>query len=226
MLCAEWCLVKREHPGLKVIPLYCKCWSCEECRPRRAAQLAHDISAGDPNIFVTLTSRNPGYGSPGAAACALVEAWRVYRAQYLKANGLHSLPFEAVLEATKRGWPHLHIVARAKWIDARGLSRFMKAKTNSPIVKIKRVKNRRGIGRYLAKYLAKDPHCFEGCKRYWRSLDYPLTAEDSDPEDTRPGERWEPIEAHWLTQVAALERVGYFAQIGRNEATLTYAHPP
>lgn len=136
------------------------------------------------------------------------------------------MPFLAVFEATKKGWPHLHILSRAKWLDQKWLSNRMRQLIGAPVCDVRTVKNARHLSWYLAKYIGKNPHHFEGTKRYWRSLDYFTPAPLDDPAVIDHGERWEPIEANWMEMVAALEAVGFVATISRNSAELMPGIPP
>lgn len=226
MICSEWCLVKRETAGLKVVPLRCHCWNCDECRPARTARLVYEAKTGQPNIFITLTSRNRPDQTPDEAARALAHAWRKVRAEYLREHGKRSLDFLAVFEATKRGWPHLHIVARCKWIDQAWLSARMDALTGSPIVDVRKIKDAKTLAHYVSKYIGKNPFRFQGVKRYWRSLKFLAPAPLDDPPVMDLGERWEPIDCNWRHMVEVLETHGWVASWERTSATLIYGHPP
>ena len=191
MYCQEWSLVKRESTHVTVVPLRCHCWTCEECRPIRTARLIEEAKAGKPNIFITLTSRNPGWGSPHEAAQRIAAAWRIIRAEFLRAHGSHSLPFICVFEKTEEGWPHLHIIGRCKWIAQTWLADRMDQLTGSRIVDVRRARGVDKVAYYITKYVSKDPHRFFGTKRYWRSQDYLIPDPD---EDTTPRRRFSPWE--------------------------------
>jgi len=226
MLCSEWSLVKRADPETTILPLRCKCWSCELCCPIRKAKLEHEALAGQPNLFITLTSRRKRSGDAGRAAQDLVRAWRNFRIQFIKKNGKGSLPFLAVFEETKKGWPHLHIVARARWVDQRYLSRRMKKLINSPVVHVKRITDQKRIVHYIAKYLKKNPHKFKGVKRYWRSLSYfkPQQLDGIEPEG--PPEIWHIVKSSWRTLAIFYEIDGYAVELQRDRAIITPWVPP
>lgn len=193
MFCQEWSLVKDHVQFQHIKPLYCQSWACHECRPKRTARLIYEANTGKPNLFVTLTTnRRPGR-CQHAAARALVRAWRQVRQEYLKEHGPRSLPFLAVFEATKRGWPHLHIVARAKWLDQRWLSRRMGELIGAPIVDVRRVKSVSQVAQYVAKYIGKNPHRFKGVKRYWRSLDYFFPTDETAPVPKDDEPPWQVV---------------------------------
>jgi len=182
MLCTEWTLVKHLRRTITVSPLKCKCWTCEICGPMRSRQLSRQAFLGQPTSFLTLTV-NPARGEgPDDRAQELAHAWRLLRLRAMRALGLKSMPFLAVFEKTKAGEPHLHILLRTVYIDQGWLSDQMRELTDAPIVDIRAVKDKGMLAAYIAKYVAKDPHRFEGTKRYWSSQDYALPAQE-DAQD-------------------------------------------
>ena len=226
MLCGECSLVNHRIGLTTVTPLRCKCWSCDECRPRRKRQLIREVKLGRPNSLITLTSQRKPGGCPDAAARALALAWRKVRREFVEKSGPGSMPFLAVFEATKHGWPHLHIVARVKWLDQGWLSDRMRFHTGAPIVDVRRVKGVRGVAAYIAKYLGKKPHRFDGTKRYWRSLDWldPVRAlVDGFKDDT--GE-WHVLRERWDVFARRLERAGLPVAWGLDRAVVSDPDPP
>jgi len=226
MFCRDKSIVKVGDGPIVVVPLRCKCWSCEECRPDRIKRLVYEARSGKPTLFITLTSRRRKDRSPSWAAQELVKCWRLIKRRYEADHGKGSIPFLAVFEETKNGWPHLHIVARAGWISQRWLSKQMAELHDSPIVDVRRVDGLRKVAAYITKYIGKNPIRFDGVKRYYRSLDF-LTPEADPDFALRPSRgRWETIDCPWPDMVAYLEAVGFVAAIGRDEALLRYGVPP
>ena len=181
--CQTNSLLVKYPPGIKINPLRCKRWTCPECQPRRCAKLKREAKRGNPNTFITLTV-NPKVGwDRDHRARMLVEAWRRTRRKAQDEWGNKTIPFLAVFEETKAGEPHLHIVCRSRWIPQDWLSDQMKAELDAPIVDIKRVKSKRQVSSYVAKYVGKGPEKFPGTKRYWRSQDWFVQEETpwSDP---------------------------------------------
>lgn len=101
------------------------------------------------------------------------------------------LEFLAVVEKHQSGWPHLHILARAIWIDHAWISAQMLDLIDSPVVGIERLNTRSKAASYAAKYCGKATHKVGTAKRYWASRRYPLTTwQRRPPDDQIPG-RWE-----------------------------------
>lgn len=185
MLCTDLTLVNVQPDQIMVMPLRCRCWSCDHCQPMRKAQLVAQALNGQPNTFITLTS-NPKVGkSPEDRARLLVTAWRKIRRDARKKYGYKSLPFMAVFEATKKGEPHLHILAYVKWLDQAWLSSRMKKYADAPIVDVRRIEHQGRMAMYVSKYVGKEPHHFKGTKRYWTSLDWVVPELDRHDEQPR-----------------------------------------
>lgn len=115
------------------------------------------------------------------------------------------LPFLAVIEKTELGWPHLHILLRAKWIDQAWLSAQMEELLDSPNVWIERLTTKSKKASYCVKYCGKAAHKFETTKRYWQSQDYDTYRKRRVEEQTREPTVWskrnsriEWITSHWI----------------------------
>lgn len=190
MMCGDEACVNHAHNGRCVLPRYCGTWECRECRKVRLKRLLHEIAGGAPTIFLTLTWWvRPGWTFE-AAARAQRAAWAKYVALFNRKHGPKALQYIVVCEATLKGWPHLHIAARAKWIPHKALSKFMKAEIDSPVVDVQSLKQVRSVAKYLAKYLSKGPHQFATLKRYWKTLGYLLPAYFEDRAYRRRSGSW------------------------------------
>lgn len=222
--CGEQSAVKFENGGRLVVALKCRAWTCPDCRPYRKNRMMAEACGGMPNTLITLTSRNNSKETPSDAAKALAHAWRLLRLRIMRRYGRKNLPFYAVFEKTKRGWPHLHILARTGWISQRFMSVVMAELINSPIVDIRRIDDQGRVAGYVSKYITKDPHRFDRSKRYWRSQDY----ETRPPKEVKPkakaGWGWEvwPITA--AQYIANLVEYGWIAE--HQGGNCVYVHPP
>ena len=174
MYCTDLTLVQHEGKSITAQPLYCRCWSCEICAPRRGRELRWLARSGEPTKFLTLTV-NPRRGEgPHHRAQELRDAWRWLRRKLRERFPGHRFEFLAVFEATEKGEPHLHIAMRAPYVDQRWLSEPMAARIAAPIVDIRAVRDQGRVAWYIAKYMGKAPTRWEGCKRYWRSQGWQL----------------------------------------------------
>lgn len=197
--CGQRSLVKQDTPSTKTaVSLRCRSWQCPDCAPTRQKGLMAQAIGGAPNTFLTLTSRRRADQTANQAAAALSRAWRLVRLRIMRRYKLRRLPFIAVFEATKLGWPHLHILLRSPWIDQRWLSAQMDALIASPVVGIERVDNRGRIAIYVAKYCSDASKKFGTAKRYWCSQDYDLREPPPCKQPLPPGQGWEPNE--WSLQ--------------------------
>jgi len=226
MFCSEWSLVKQEFPTITVMPLRCNCWHCHDCRPGRTKRLVAEAKSGLPTLFITLTSRRRPDRSPSWAARELVKCWRNLRRQYVYKHGKGTIPFLCVFEATKKGWPHLHIVARTKWVSQKWLSKEMARMHDSPIVDVRLVTGVGKVAHYISKYISKNPERFEGVKRYWRSLDFLLPDLCLGPFKLVAPDGWQIVRANWVEYGQECEASGLAAEWGRNQVSLVMAVPP
>lgn len=169
MRCEKSALVKLKDGKATFYPYRCKCWKCKNCAPRLRRKVIAFAKAGKPNKFITLTVRPSAFNTPDEAARALVGAWRRCREMLKRYHGHKEIEFLAVFEEHKSGWPHLHILTRSKFIRQRWLSKYMRERIDSPIVDIRKVRRASDAAAYVAKYIAKAPMRFGGCKRYWTS---------------------------------------------------------
>lgn len=194
-LCGEWtgCTEDKITGEIRAGRIWCKSWHCEHCAPIRRKQLQAQAAAGKPCTLITLTIPHGSHKTPDEAATAIVHAWRMTLQKGRRLRKFPKIQYIAVFEETKKGWPHLHILARAPFIEQKWLSRTMAEFGAGAIVDIRRVYNARHAARYVAKYVSKAPKRYEGCKRYWRTHDYDLNPREKarmDP-DARVG---------WLSQ--------------------------
>lgn len=176
--------------GGAAVEFKCNSWKCEHCAPYRRASVIRQGANGDPNRFITLTShRRPGY-TPEQAARNLVQANRTFLRLVRKRYPNTPVECFYVFEATKAGWPHLHILMRGPFISQKWLSALMARLNGSPVVDIRRIDNVKRMGAYVAKYLGKDVHKFGTLKRYWQTKSY-------QTEEQKVFERQFPTDLVW-----------------------------
>lgn len=174
-LCGQWSAgrVDLDTGEVRAGAIWCKSWTCDHCAPIRQKQLMAQAAQGQPTRFITLTSRRRvGDLTPDQAARQLVHAWRMVIQRGKRDGLIREMQYIAVFEQHRSGWPHLHILARCDFLPQEWLSKRMAEYADSPVVDIRLVKSRARAAWYIAKYTAKAPHKWEGCKRYWRTLSY------------------------------------------------------
>lgn len=199
--CGEHIIVKSLGNVRRAATLKCRSWRCPDCGPMRQKRLIAEICAGTPNKFLTLTMRRTPGLTPAQAAQKLAWAWRDLRRLLIYWHKWEKLPFFAVFEPHKSGWPHLHIFLRSSWISQKELSCWMSWLLDSPIVHIKEIHNRGMAAGYAAKYVTKENVRFGTCKRYWQSYDYDTREDYIDDRITLPGTRVEILRVRldvWL----------------------------
>lgn len=226
MYCTAFALVRQHEFHTLVRPLYCNCWSCETCAPRRTKRLAREAAEGNPNRFITLTVRARDDDRQDLRARELVLAWRAVCKLIRRRDGKRKLDFLAVFERTRRGEPHLHILVRSGYIDQRWLSAQMQRLIGAPIVHVQAVKGSRQAARYVAKYCAKGLGVFRGCKRYWRSLRYLEPADDPPIMDAWGlPTRWRVEREDWREYAQRIAPASWAILWRRNEAEVHFPGP-
>lgn len=226
ILCTEHTLVNYSAERIVAQPLYCRSWQCDICQPRRQAQLVAAAKRGRPDTFITLTSNPARFASPVERAKALADAWRIVVKRAKRKYGYETLPYLCVFEATKAGEPHLHILARCKWIDQAWLSDQMRALTGAPIVDIRRVISTDKAAHYVAKYVGKEPHHFATCKRYWSTRDFTLENRNPDDEDQLAAGRWDIVDYCLDLWIEAMQHQGHTVEAKWDQAIVTLRGPP
>jgi len=224
-MCGTKFLYSKTATHSRVMLLRCRSWSCPKCRPRRQRRLKWQALSGNPVTFITLTCKPDLHASPGDAARALTRAWRAARraieAEYQGAKG----EYLTVVEATARGWPHLHVLTTRRWIDQRWLSQLWQRLTGAHIVDIRRVSNARMAASYVAKYLGKAPARFERCKRYYFTRGYQPKRSDERPSLDWSSATHETIGAGGHLIVTALQQEGH-SLLCASDGFWIFAHPP
>lgn len=160
---------------------------------------------GKPSTMLTLTVNPKAFASEAQAAEALVVGFRRMREAIKERGWSEKFPFMAFFERHKSGWPHLHILCRVPFISQRWISAYFDRRISSPIVDIRRIKGRRQAAAYTAKYLAKDPHRYEGRKRQWRNQSY-IGRQDRRPPSEYP---WQMCLLNPQDYEARMIRYGY-----------------
>lgn len=159
----------------------CKRWSCPHCRKINRMKVIHNARRGRPNVMMTLTVSSKNYPTPDDAAHDLRRGWVALRKRIgRKFPGL-KVPFIAVFEKHKSGWPHMHLLLRMPYVDLKTLRAWWEEITGSWNVDVRFIKKSASYVEYICKYIGKDVEHFEGCKRWWRSHNYDIWEEEPLP---------------------------------------------
>jgi hypothetical protein len=152
-VCGMFSLVVIEEDSVKVAPIGCGLWKCPLCAKRKANHWIARIRNEDAQLFITLTL------NPATIPPEVTPQKQIYRAfsKLVKRIRDKRGPFEyvATLEFTKRGLPHLHVIARSRYIPQKWLSQQAQQSGLGKICYIKKVDSAGRAVRYIAKYLLK-----------------------------------------------------------------------
>jgi hypothetical protein len=139
-----------------VIAVTCKNWGCPICGRRKVIRYAKRVAEAKPNRLITLTVNPAMHGSPREAFDDTRRAIPHLSQILRKAYG--EFEFFRVLEVTKKGWPHYHLVTRSPYIPQQELSSLWNRLTGAPIVDVRLLKKHENAYWYVVKYLAKQDH--------------------------------------------------------------------
>jgi hypothetical protein len=116
--------------------------------------------------MITLTLRpDPNLTAREQLAVAN-RSWSILWRRYRRKFGPRAVGYAKIVELTKAGTPHLHIIAEMPFIHARALSADWQRLTGAFIVDIRRVKSQRGVAIYLSSYLTKALAVPEGMRKW------------------------------------------------------------
>jgi len=209
-ICREWSLVKQYEATRQARPLKCRSWSCAYCRPERKRQLMARAASGNPNRFLTLTI-NPRVGNdPDDRLKLLSHAWKVIVKRLRREHGSKAIQYLAVVEQTKLGEPHLHILLRSPFLPQKVLSSAMQDLIGAPIVDIRKIRNQREVVRYVAKYITKAPEQFGSAKRYWHTPDYEVDKWSPEKDEAAPSGRWSIDRRSYRTIITEWSLEGWY----------------
>jgi len=157
----------------------CKVWDCPVCGPRKTWHLCRRIATAKPNRFLTLTSHHHASRTPkqvwDETRFQLPELIRTLR----KRTG--PLEYCRVIEETKSGYPHYHLLLRSGFIPQQTISTIWQHLTGAFIVDIRKVDPNLRVASYIAKYLAKQTKLSFTNRRVTQSRGFFPTAGPVEP---------------------------------------------
>lgn len=139
-----------------IIQLTCKNWGCPICGRRKVQKYAKKVTAAEPNRLITLTVNPKMHKTPREA---FDQTRRMVAPLSAKVRRLFGeFEFFRILEVTKRGWPHYHLITRSEYIPQPELSRLWNEMTGAPIVDVRKLGKTVQAYWYVVKYLGKQDH--------------------------------------------------------------------
>ena len=173
-LCTELSVVNANETEGEISLLKCKRWTCDICNPDNRWKVMQRAKYGKPNVFMTLTVPPHKYADKDEAARDMRRGLVLLRRRIAKKWNIENIPFLVVFEAHKSGWPHMHLLLRAKFMPQQILKAMWKDIMGAGSVDLRFIKDTGRVLAYIVKYIGKDLGKFEGCKRWWRSQNYDL----------------------------------------------------
>lgn len=189
--CARGAIVADVSPTERwAFPARCRKWACSDCGPRKARKLRRRIARAPVTALVTLTHRANPDQDPQAQLDTLNRAWRLIVKRIRRAHPRAKVRYVRVVELQQNGTPHLHIAASLPYVPQATLSLWMEELAGSPVVDIRRVRQRKRAANYLAKYLTKSPAHLPS-RRVWSASPGFL------PPDEKPEPSPDEIQVRW-----------------------------
>lgn len=139
-----------------LISVGCRRWSCSFCGRLRVAALSKRVEAAKPTRLITLTVDPKLWESPRHAYDGTRRALGPWTRDMRREGQFEYL---RVLELTKAGWPHYHLLVRSGYRHYAQVRASWQANTGARIVDVRQVRKRDSVYWYLTKYLAKQSAC-------------------------------------------------------------------
>jgi hypothetical protein len=154
-----------------VISVGCRRWACSFCGRRKVAALAKRVEAAKPSRLVTLTVDPSRWDSPRHAYDGTRRALSPFTRAMRRTGEFEYL---RVLEMTKKGWPHYHLLVRSGYRHYGDIQKVWAELTGARIVDVRKVKQEDQVYWYLVKYLAKQHYCeFTDRRLSWTGKFFP-----------------------------------------------------
>lgn len=195
--CPNGTLVLQQHQVTKILPKMCGKWRCPSCGPRRARRLRRRLSRTTPTRLITLTLRADETVPASVQLARANKAWSVLWRRYRRKFGPRAVGYAKIVELTKRGTPHLHIVANVPYIHHTALSAAWKELTGAHVVDIRAVERRKGIAGYLTNYLTKALEVPDGMRKWSSSKGFvpPEAPRELEDGELPPAVTYTPVSA-------------------------------
>lgn len=210
--CGRMSMVRTVGERVELAPVLCDCWSCELCGPRRVAWLKREIGQAVTRYglryFWTLTIWTESCTAPESFGLC-TRAWNTTATNLKRDRGRFSYVW--TIEATKRGYAHLHLLVSLDVERGELSRRWRNATKGSFIVDVQSVHSARAAN-YLSKYCVqqatarRDPAWAELAHKrlFSKSRDVEFTPFRGAESDQESG--WGVIERPYWTVAAELRQ--------------------
>ena len=207
--CPNGSIVLTHSGNVNVLPARCNRWNCKNCGPRKARRLRARLEQTNPSRLITLTLRPDPSLTPAEMLQKANRAWSILWRRYRRRFGAKARGYAKIVELTKAGTPHLHIIASVPFIHHRQLSAEWRELTGSYIVDIRVVKKSKGISGYLTSYLTKALEVPRGMRKWSAARAYvpPEPERELAEGEIPPDARYERPRA--LVIIATYLQAGY-----------------
>lgn len=138
---------------MRIVPVRCKCWNCDYCKEKNLRILQAKIAEGNPNRLITLTTKL--YDGETPEACHERTRCQVSRLIYKLRQKYGEIEYACVLEKTKLGRPHWHLLVRSGYIPQRAISAIWMELTGAFIVDVRQLQSKGEAVKYVTKYVLK-----------------------------------------------------------------------
>lgn len=154
-----------------IISVGCRRWACSFCGRRKVAALSKRVETAKPSRLVTLTVDPSRWDSPRHAYDGTRRALAPFTRTMRRSGEFEYL---RVLEMTKKGWPHYHLLVRSEYRHYSTIQKTWAELTGARIVDVRKVKQEDQVYWYLVKYLAKQHYCeFTDRRLSWTGKFFP-----------------------------------------------------
>lgn len=208
MFCGDPALVKQERHRRALLPLRCRCWSCDDCQPMRRRGVIALAEEGKGERLITFTMRPTPGQSPDHDARVMADAFAKVTRWLRQRYGGRRVQMLRIFEAHRSGRPHMHVVHRGAFVPIKELQEKWQEFTGSPGVDIRSIKKKQNVAKYVAKYIGKDVHAFKGVKRYYYTRGWVKTRAEKKADRLADGV------SCWLAKVSPEEVAAGWAKDG------------
>lgn len=190
---------------LVAVATHCHRYDCPTCGPSRAAEARAIARSGRPERLLTLTLRRDIRAPVNRQIEFIFRSW----AELVRRIKRHFSAFSymKVLELTKAGTPHLHVLTRGDYIPIRWIRHQWQQITGAFIVYIQRIDRTSSgvheVTKYLLKTAAQLAAIFPNIRIFTHSRDWVI---DSDSEAPDPQHNLVSLGFFRLSPPALLDR--------------------